>query len=145
MKNFSELISYQNKLLINNFSIKREVSIEESLDIFNSLKFWLWIAFRYKNDFPNKPGLTIYRPFFIMDEMWHEFILFTFDYCEFCNSYFGQYMHHQPELIGVVRNKSDLEKSIVEIKSQCEYIRSKIDRDMFIKWYFLYPKKYQNL
>jgi hypothetical protein len=32
----------------------------------------------------------------IVDLVWHQFILFTKEYHEFCNSIFGEYIHHAP-------------------------------------------------
>jgi hypothetical protein len=32
-----------------------------------------------------------------LDEVWHQFILFTADYAAFCVRYFGHYLHHVPE------------------------------------------------
>lgn len=31
-----------------------------------------------------------------VDQAWHQFILFTVEYTEFCNTYFGHYVHHAP-------------------------------------------------
>lgn len=31
-----------------------------------------------------------------VDEVWHQFVLFTSQYVEFCNHYFGHYLHHNP-------------------------------------------------
>ena len=31
-----------------------------------------------------------------IDEVWHQFILFTKEYGEFCQRYFGNYVHHSP-------------------------------------------------
>lgn len=31
-----------------------------------------------------------------IDDMWHTFILFTREYTDFCNHYFGHYIHHVP-------------------------------------------------
>jgi hypothetical protein len=33
----------------------------------------------------------------LVDEVWHQFILFTKDYAEFCRGSLGRYMHHNPE------------------------------------------------
>jgi len=33
-----------------------------------------------------------------VDVAWHEFILFTRDYAEFCHVHFGRFMHHVPRL-----------------------------------------------
>lgn len=32
-----------------------------------------------------------------VDLIWHQFILFTKEYHEFCNRFFGRYLHHVPE------------------------------------------------
>jgi len=32
----------------------------------------------------------------VVDVAWHEFILFTREYHEFCNNSFGKYLHHKP-------------------------------------------------
>jgi hypothetical protein len=32
----------------------------------------------------------------VVDDLWHEFILFTRNYQQFCNKAFGGYMHHTP-------------------------------------------------
>jgi hypothetical protein len=31
-----------------------------------------------------------------VDEAWHQFVLFTREYVEFCHRYFGRYLHHNP-------------------------------------------------
>lgn len=31
-----------------------------------------------------------------VDEVWHQFVLFTREYCEFSQRYFGRYLHHAP-------------------------------------------------
>jgi hypothetical protein len=31
-----------------------------------------------------------------VDEVWHQFVLFTSQYVEFCQRYFGEYLHHSP-------------------------------------------------
>jgi len=31
-----------------------------------------------------------------VDEVWHQFVLFTKQYSEFCTRYFGKYIHHSP-------------------------------------------------
>ena len=43
-----------------------------------------------------------------IDEAWHQFILFTKEYGEFCQRYFGSYVHHAPSNAP----KSEEEKTI---------------------------------
>src|SRR5262245_11697166 len=35
----------------------------------------------------------------VVDDLWHEFILYTRDYQRFCNRAFGGYMHHTPAVV----------------------------------------------
>lgn len=41
-------------------------------------------------------GSKIAMPSRIVDEAWHEFILFSRDYAEFCQDAFGHFLHHHP-------------------------------------------------
>jgi hypothetical protein len=36
-----------------------------------------------------------------IDEAWHQFVLFTAHYAEFCGRFFGKFMHHEPTEAGV--------------------------------------------
>lgn len=40
--------------------------------------------------------VMVSMPSQVVDDAWHEFILFTKDYCEFCTQAFGRYLHHTP-------------------------------------------------
>lgn len=39
----------------------------------------------------------ILSPSRVVDDFWHEFILFTRDYTRYCQQHFGKYIHHQPK------------------------------------------------
>lgn len=36
-----------------------------------------------------------------IDQMWHIFLLYTRDYMDFCQDHFGEYLHHQPDLVPI--------------------------------------------
>lgn len=43
----------------------------------------------------------------VVDELWHEFILYTRDYERFCQAAFGRFMHHTPAVVlGSVRQSN---------------------------------------
>jgi hypothetical protein len=65
--------------------------ITEAEDVFREMKRWLWLNAFYPND-----SLGITEPLQIVDEMWHTFMLFSRDYAEFCDRYFGTFQHHSP-------------------------------------------------
>jgi len=44
----------------------------------------------------------------VVDDFWHEFILFTRDYKKFCDEAFGQFLHHTPAVkLGAVRSDNE--------------------------------------
>jgi len=44
----------------------------------------------------------------VVDELWHEFILFTRDYAQFCQAAFGRFLHHTPAVkLGTARADND--------------------------------------
>ena len=64
---------------------------EERLDtVLEGLRAWL-LACLYGG------GKTLGMPSQAVDVAWHEFILFTREYHEFCERAFGYYLHHTPE------------------------------------------------
>jgi hypothetical protein len=47
-----------------------------------------------------KSGLRqIAMPSQVVDDLWHEFILYTREYDEFCKKAFGQFFHHTPAVV----------------------------------------------
>lgn len=52
-------------------------------------KHFLFVAKTYRGRFPVVPHLSV-------DEIWHQHILCTKNYMDFCDAYFGYYFHHDP-------------------------------------------------
>ena len=84
----AELLQYKNDNVISRFTDLFEVSDTEAEDIFTETKKFLYIS--------RQPGVFIPDELLIIDEMWHNFILFTATYQDFCVRYFGGYLHHLP-------------------------------------------------
>ncbi len=55
----------------------------------DTLRFLYMVGISDPDEGPMAPSVKI-------DEMWHNFILFTQDYQEFCFTYFGRFIHHRP-------------------------------------------------
>jgi hypothetical protein len=51
---------------------------------------WFRLAARH-------PGAKLSMPSVVVDELWHELVLHTREYAEFCEAAFGQFLHHEPE------------------------------------------------
>ena len=46
-----------------------------------------------------------------VDEAWHQFVLFTSQYVDFCHRYFGEYLHHNPSNAPEVPGRPELKRS----------------------------------
>jgi hypothetical protein len=49
-----------------------------------------------------------------VDEAWHQFVLFTSQYVDFCHTYFGEYLHHNPSNAPEAPGRPELKPSTFE-------------------------------
>lgn len=146
-----EVLQYTNRDVVYRFKKTYGISWEESEDIFEQVKKWLWLANHRRMAGIDK-GLSIDIPIVVIDEMWHNFVLFTTEYTEFCKTYFGHYIHHAPateaedsEYKGHLESLSRAERIQAKkdrMRGQYEYIYDHLGKDTFAKWYLEYPKNY---
>jgi len=81
------LQDYQHPELVKRLVRKLNIKPEEAEALFSALKDFLrWCA---TTRGPHTPTPEV-------DIAWHEFILFTRDYADFCARYAGRFLHHQP-------------------------------------------------
>lgn len=67
----------------------------------------------------------------IIDEAWHCFLLFTQDYADFCEEYFGSFIHHTAHRVGEPR--SDRTELIPTIDAMHEFLGGIPSRN----WHYL--------
>lgn len=155
-----EVMQYENIDVVERFMRNWNVSLEDSLDIFNEMKKWLWLcadSAKRKRDGEEVPTLGIAHSMILLDEMWHAFILFTKPYTAFCNEYFGFYIHHGPTTNAEkARVKEELEKNKEaylekyeqNLTEQYEYIYERLGEKTLQTWYSewtdLYTPEYLN-
>ena len=46
---------------------------------------------KYPDDY-----IFTHEPLWVIDEMWHTFLLYSKDYYDFCHQYLGRMIHHRP-------------------------------------------------
>jgi hypothetical protein len=86
----SEALSYDAPFLIERLVKERIVaSAREGEELFTELVRYLVLGRMY----PDKYWYMVSR---VVDEVWHQFVLFTKQYRAFCQRYFGQYLDHLP-------------------------------------------------
>lgn len=134
------LLEYKNpavlKLYVQNHP-DNKLSAEDAFQ--ESLKY-LWLAQKHKIDKTNNPDHPELPPRCVMlqsmreiDEMWHEFILFTKDYSDFCQHYFGTYMHHMPNIFDNAPIPADEQEA--EINKLLPYIYEHLGEKTMRVWF----------
>lgn len=99
-----------------NHKLSAEIAFREMLK-------YLWLSKKHADDLPtNKDNEHFPSEFFMarsmqeIDDMWHEFILFTQDYTNFCKHYFGEYLHHLPNLFdNRIRPREEVNNEIARL------------------------------
>lgn len=146
-KPLSEVMSYRNDRLVNLYCRTKNITYEESLFLFQELKKLLWFLGQKKDgDMP----FVILDSQQILDDYWHEFILYTKSYTDFCNNYFGRYIHHYPyDVHESIENfvdknyKSEYkDEYLSRLKDTMNDVEKKLGIDTVYLWYIELPKKY---
>ena len=83
------ILAYRNDDVVSRFTDQFAVSETEAEDIFTETLKFLYLS--------QLPTVFIPDDLLIVDEMWHNFILFTPAYVAFCKTHFqGEFFHHVP-------------------------------------------------
>lgn len=68
------------------------ISLEEAERLFNEILKYLYVCRQArKARIPVAPSL-------VLDDGWHNFVLFTKEYARFCEGYVGEFIHHIPDM-----------------------------------------------
>jgi hypothetical protein len=65
-------------------------------ELFLELLRWLYYCARATEPGKRAGAISMYPEILRIDDMWHVFILHTRDYADFCDRYFGRFIHHEP-------------------------------------------------
>jgi hypothetical protein len=139
----TEIMKYNNEDILSRFTDLFNVSEEEAGDIFTETKKFLYIS--------GLPGVFIPDELLIIDEMWHNFILFTQEYQQFCAFYFGSYLHHSPATKAakqlhqqsIMTNLEDARANFnKKLTALLSVTYEQLGQDTVAKWFQVYPAKY---
>lgn len=138
-----QILAYKNEDIICRFTDMMDVGEIEAEDIFIETKKFLYLS--------QLPGIFIPDELLILDEMWHNFILFTKEYHLFCESNFGRYVHHQPatkaeKLTHRKEREQDPVLAKADFNEKLEVLISAtydhLGEETVIKWFQTYPFVY---
>jgi hypothetical protein len=129
-----DVLAYRHDGVTTRFRTLWQVDEAEAEQLFADVRRWLWLASRNR-----EVGLVITEPLEMMDEMWHEFILFTRDYTGFCER-LGGYLHHQPAT--PTQKRADPAALEIQLRAQVTRVFHELGADVAVRWYREYPARY---
>jgi len=139
----ASILNYRNEDVISRFMDMYNIDEIEAESIFTETRKFLFIC--------RMPGIFIPDDLLIVDEMWHNFILFSKEYQIFCDHNFGAYLHHLPaskqeKILQKQKNEASPENAAREYKEKMSLVLSitydVLGADTVIKWFHEYPERY---
>lgn len=140
MKPLSEIVNYTHPLVIRRFAKEHPAEAHRAEEIFADLMRFFWAGRMHEQDKKNNPRDPSLRFHYIMDEemksidqMWHVFLLYTKDYMAFCDDFFGEYLHHLPDLVDKMETDNDSFGDNLE--RFLSYTYDRLGADVLKRWY----------
>jgi len=135
----SKLLNYKNAHVLARYRKdfpENRLTAEEAL---TDLLKYFWLSQKHKQDCHNNPHdeslkftCSMHYEMKEMDDMWHTFLLFTKDYQDFCQIYFGEYLHHVPE----TNNKlPELQRFEMDFRGYLSYIYDHLGEETVKRWF----------
>lgn len=143
-----EAVNYDNDDVVHRFVGIFDMPFEDAKQIFHETKKWIWLAAIAEEERSIK--LLMDKDLVWIDEMWHNFILFTKAYDDYCATKFGFYVHHRPtphkEKLHleseIATNPSIAENLIKMCERKYSYIYDKLGEETLRLWYATMCYKY---
>lgn len=148
------LLSYKNPEVVARFCKENAIPKKEAEIVFKDMLRFLWLSW-LAHSWKNKPSIPKVQvgmgdSFFVVDEMWHTFVLYTKEYAEFSERYFGYFMHHDPKPTLQSEKKGQISKNKEvswEVKRErlIEFVWNELGPTVARRWFKIYPEKYSKL
>jgi hypothetical protein len=86
---FIEAYGFSDALRAKFWASNGSLNADQQDTVFAALRDYFYLCHQAKQSMVSMPSQ-------IVDDAWHEFILFTKDYDDFCSNAFGRFLHHTP-------------------------------------------------
>ena len=136
------LLAYRNPRVVQKFQREFPQVTTDANALFSELLKYLWLAQKQRlerNQAPQDDNLdfllAIYDDMIHIDQLWHCFILCTKDYVEFCDCYFGRYMHHVPDAFDSLPPTK--EKFAADLEKFASYVYDHLGIETVQTWFGL--------
>jgi hypothetical protein len=147
LPDLNELLRYKNPLVIKRFQRNYPDLKDDADALFVDMLQYLWLCKKHEQDKCLQGDhanldftCVMHREMTNIDEMWHTFILITQDYADFCNNYFGEFIHHAPEVGEEVQENVFVDKDLFEKELQLflSYVYDYLGEATVRRWFSVY-------
>jgi hypothetical protein len=118
------LLQYKNQAVIERYERDFPNNALNGEAAFTELMKYFWLANHHKiirNLDPDNEALNfscyLFPEMKEIDDIWHSFLLFTKDYMEFCDTYFGEFQHHTPIESDEIASNEEIETHLTRYLS----------------------------
>jgi hypothetical protein len=139
LPDLNTLLEYKNQHLYDRYrkdypanKISPEAALQEALK-------YLWICEKHRLDKEKEPAnealifdMAVHHEMKEIDDMWHTFILFTKEYMTFCNTHFGRFIHHAPNVDTTPIDPIVFEK---EFERYLSYVYDNLGEETLALWF----------
>jgi hypothetical protein len=141
----SDLLTYQNSEILVRYESDYPDNKLTAAQAMRELMKFLWLAAKQQLAIKKNPEddalnfkFTLHFEMSEIDDMWHCFLLFTSDYAQFCDRYFGVFMHHFPATSAEKEKaKHPSEAAALEVshEKQLSYIYDHLGEETLRLWF----------
>ena len=135
-----DLMQYRHPLVLRAY-VRNHVADEPTANaLWDDMLRYLWICERHRADRKARPDdsaldftLVMHQEMRDIDNMWHNFILYTHDYTQFCQRYFGEYLHHVPDVADtMVQTEREFE---TDMEKYLSYVYDQLGEATVTRWF----------
>lgn len=132
-----EVLAYRNPAVVARFRKLFDVSHAEASALFRAVLKLVWLGARQRAR--GRDGPTIFACQAMLDEMWHNFVLFSEDYERFCLQYFGHVVAHRPTTRRRALPKKEYDRLL---DYNLELVYDELGPRTAERWYRQWPNRY---
>jgi hypothetical protein len=135
-------LSYDNLYVKKRYTVDYPNNTLQADQAFTELLKFFWLCKQHKTEQAAEPdnealhfSCSIHMEMSEIDDMWHTFLLFTKDYMQFSETYFGGFVHHQPNIDEDTAENGGFNET--ELARYFTYIEKKLGEETLAKWFSL--------
>ena len=139
-RTLEDVLAYRHPAVVRRYQRDFPLNVDRAEQLFEDLMRFFWASKKQSLDHSKNPQDVALDFTFIMDDemreidhMWHVFLLYTQDYMDYCHKYFGEYLHHLPD---VVQTSPNVVRDFVpNLEKFLAYVYDNLGEDVVRRWF----------